>query len=208
MRVKTLLMIPGINTNTSHSQTPITKMPPHPTVAQIRLNNISKCLAVTADTLEIIANSLKTPFLQAIVNTTQSLLENIQVNPFTECSASSSVFHCRQWSKIRIPVPSWWNKLMNCLMQLFWFISSQIQAVNSHPVCWNILGNSQSTWFIVYPSYDWPPLFRTLHKIHTFVDAQQSSSKMKRLFRQSEMSTLLKDCKNGLQQGFDLFQVR
>jgi hypothetical protein len=96
MRVKTLLMIPGINTNTSHSQTPITKMPPHPTVAQIRLNNISKCLAVTADTLEIIANSLKTPFLQAIVNTTQSLLENIQVNPFTECSASSSVFHCRQ----------------------------------------------------------------------------------------------------------------
>ncbi|KAJ7913168.1 hypothetical protein B0H13DRAFT_2326567 [Mycena leptocephala] len=47
----------------------------------------------------------------------------------------------------------------------------------------------------------------TLHKIHTFVEAQQNSSKVKKFFRQGEMSTLLKDCKAGLQQGFESFQV-
>jgi hypothetical protein len=50
-------------------------------------------------------------------------------------------------------------------------------------------------------------VIRTLHKIHTFVEAQQNGSKIKRFFHQGEMSTLLKDCKAGLQQGFEIFQV-
>jgi hypothetical protein len=48
---------------------------------------------------------------------------------------------------------------------------------------------------------------RTLHKIHTFVEAQQNGNKLKIFFHQGEMSTLLKDCKAGLQQGFEIFQV-
>jgi hypothetical protein len=48
---------------------------------------------------------------------------------------------------------------------------------------------------------------RTLHKIHMFVEAQQNGSKVKKFFRQGEMSTLLKDCKAGLQQGLGIFQV-
>jgi hypothetical protein len=48
---------------------------------------------------------------------------------------------------------------------------------------------------------------RTLHKIHTFVEAQQKGSTLKNFFRQGEMSTLLKDCKAGLQQGYEVFQV-
>ncbi|KAF8181470.1 hypothetical protein K438DRAFT_1976198 [Mycena galopus ATCC 62051] len=48
---------------------------------------------------------------------------------------------------------------------------------------------------------------QTLHKIHTFVEAQQNGTKLKTLFRQGEMSTLLKDCKNGLTLGFDFFRV-
>ncbi|KAJ7856997.1 hypothetical protein B0H13DRAFT_1902417 [Mycena leptocephala] len=47
----------------------------------------------------------------------------------------------------------------------------------------------------------------TLHKIHTFVEAQQKGSILKNFFRQGEMSTLLKDCKAGLQQGLEIFQV-
>jgi hypothetical protein len=43
--------------------------------------------------------------------------------------------------------------------------------------------------------------------VHTFVEAQQNSSKLKIFFRQGEMSTLLKDCKTGLQQGLEIFQV-
>ncbi|KAJ7741658.1 hypothetical protein B0H16DRAFT_1564798 [Mycena metata] len=48
----------------------------------------------------------------------------------------------------------------------------------------------------------------TLHKIHAFVEAQQSGSKIKMLFRQGEMNTLLQDCKAGLQQGLDFFQIK
>jgi hypothetical protein len=56
------------------------KMPPQPTVTEIRLNNITECLTITANTLEILASSLKSPFLAAMSNTTQSLLKNIQVH--------------------------------------------------------------------------------------------------------------------------------
>ncbi|KAJ7616215.1 P-loop containing nucleoside triphosphate hydrolase protein [Mycena polygramma] len=45
----------------------------------------------------------------------------------------------------------------------------------------------------------------TLHRVNTFVDAQQNS-KVRSFFRQGEMSALLKDCKAGLQQGLDFFQ--
>jgi hypothetical protein len=58
-------------------------MPPHATLTQTRLNSVVTCLAVTANTLHILATNLKTPFLDAISNTTQSLLNLVEVN-----------FHC------------------------------------------------------------------------------------------------------------------
>jgi hypothetical protein len=36
---------------------------------------------------------------------------------------------------------------------------------------------------------------------------QQNGSKIKKFFRQGEMSTLLKDCQAGLRQGLDYFHV-
>jgi hypothetical protein len=56
------------------------KMPPQPTVTQIRLNNITECLTISVNTAGILASSLKSPLLEAISNTTQSLLKNMQVN--------------------------------------------------------------------------------------------------------------------------------
>ncbi|KAJ6540784.1 hypothetical protein DFH09DRAFT_1395812 [Mycena vulgaris] len=47
----------------------------------------------------------------------------------------------------------------------------------------------------------------TLFKIHTFVEAQQDKSKIRRFFRQGEMGKLLKDCNMGLQEALDLFKV-
>jgi hypothetical protein len=49
--------------------------------------------------------------------------------------------------------------------------------------------------------------FRTLHKIHTFVETQQKGSKVKKFFRQGELNALLKNCKAGLEQGFNFFEV-
>ncbi|KAJ7469057.1 P-loop containing nucleoside triphosphate hydrolase protein, partial [Mycena latifolia] len=47
----------------------------------------------------------------------------------------------------------------------------------------------------------------TLHKIHTFVESQQERNKIKQLFRQGELSTLLKGCKVGLEQALAVFQI-
>ncbi|KAJ7487149.1 hypothetical protein FB451DRAFT_1535652 [Mycena latifolia] len=43
----------------------------------------------------------------------------------------------------------------------------------------------------------------TLHKIHTFVEVQQDRSKIKSFFRQTEMKTLLSECRAGLQHALE-----
>ncbi|KAF7362531.1 ATPase-AAA-core domain-containing protein [Mycena venus] len=47
----------------------------------------------------------------------------------------------------------------------------------------------------------------TLHKVFTFVEAQHESGRIKRFFRQGEMSILLKECYLGLDQALDSFKV-
>ncbi|KAJ7479093.1 hypothetical protein FB451DRAFT_1365656 [Mycena latifolia] len=47
----------------------------------------------------------------------------------------------------------------------------------------------------------------TLHKIHTFVEAQQDGSKIKFFFRQTETKTLLGECRVGLQEAFEVFKT-
>jgi hypothetical protein len=48
---------------------------------------------------------------------------------------------------------------------------------------------------------------RILHRVYTFIEAQQKGNKLKSFFHQDELNTLLKDCQTGLQQNFDFFQV-
>ncbi|KAJ7462904.1 hypothetical protein FB451DRAFT_1494950 [Mycena latifolia] len=47
----------------------------------------------------------------------------------------------------------------------------------------------------------------TLHKIHTFVEAQQDGSKIKSFFRQTETKTLLSECWAGLEQSLEVFKT-
>ncbi|KAJ7085258.1 hypothetical protein C8R44DRAFT_752858 [Mycena epipterygia] len=47
----------------------------------------------------------------------------------------------------------------------------------------------------------------TLHKVYAFMKAQQDGNKIRQLFRQSEMKTLLSDCHIGLQKVFNKFKV-
>ncbi|KAJ7131294.1 hypothetical protein C8R44DRAFT_731531 [Mycena epipterygia] len=44
----------------------------------------------------------------------------------------------------------------------------------------------------------------TLHKIHTFIEAQQDGSKIKHFFRQGAMNTLRQECHTGLQQAVEV----
>jgi hypothetical protein len=48
---------------------------------------------------------------------------------------------------------------------------------------------------------------RTLHKIHSFVEAQQEKIGFKMFFHQGEMTALLKSCNIGLDQAVDVFMV-
>ncbi|KAJ6546726.1 hypothetical protein DFH09DRAFT_1281831 [Mycena vulgaris] len=51
---------------------------PQPIATEIRLNNVLKCFTIAVDTLEVLANSFKTPFLEPISNTVKSLLIAVQ----------------------------------------------------------------------------------------------------------------------------------
>ncbi|KAJ7635272.1 hypothetical protein FB45DRAFT_1057142 [Roridomyces roridus] len=47
----------------------------------------------------------------------------------------------------------------------------------------------------------------TLCQIHTFIDAQQGGKKLRQLFRQNEMSGLLKKCRTGLDEAISVFKT-
>ncbi|KAJ7615947.1 hypothetical protein FB45DRAFT_235546 [Roridomyces roridus] len=47
----------------------------------------------------------------------------------------------------------------------------------------------------------------TLHKIHTFVELQQSGNTIKQFFRQMEVNAMLSQCREGLQDAIQAFQI-
>ncbi|KAJ7896649.1 hypothetical protein B0H14DRAFT_450539 [Mycena olivaceomarginata] len=147
---------------------------PLPTVTQNRLDNVVICLTMTANTLQIIASSMKTPFLGAIINTTQAVLKMIQ-------TVSKHKDDCVQLLE-QI------HKLLNAIMIL------HIKSDEGGEMPIEVL--------------DYVGKFTgILHKIYTFVEAQQKGNRLKSFFRQGELSTLLKDCQAGLQQSFEFFQI-
>ncbi|KAJ6603298.1 hypothetical protein DFH09DRAFT_1458693 [Mycena vulgaris] len=48
----------------------------------------------------------------------------------------------------------------------------------------------------------------TLHKIHTFTEAQKDGNRLKHFFRQNEMSILLRDCRTEVQEALEVFQIQ
>ncbi|KAJ7874608.1 hypothetical protein B0H13DRAFT_2551489 [Mycena leptocephala] len=147
---------------------------PQPSVTQIRLNNITTCLTITSDTLHVLASSLKGPFLEAISNTTQSLLEHIKTVKKNKNDCTELLEQTYQ--------------LLNAIMMVH--IKSDTGG-ELPPSVLNHIGK----------------FTETLHKIHTFVEAQQVGSKVKNFFRQGEMSRLFNECKAGLRQGYDIFEI-
>ncbi|KAF8209990.1 hypothetical protein K438DRAFT_1753595 [Mycena galopus ATCC 62051] len=47
----------------------------------------------------------------------------------------------------------------------------------------------------------------TIHKIHTYLEAQQEGTRIRNFFRQNELNTLLKDCHAGLQHAMEAFKA-
>ncbi|KAJ6579123.1 hypothetical protein DFH09DRAFT_338484 [Mycena vulgaris] len=53
-------------------------MPSQPIATETRFKNILKCFTIAVDTLEVLATTFKTPFLEAMSNTAKSLLTSVQ----------------------------------------------------------------------------------------------------------------------------------
>ncbi|KAJ7803770.1 hypothetical protein B0H14DRAFT_3154322 [Mycena olivaceomarginata] len=143
-------------------------------VTQNQLANVVTGLTMATNTLQIIMDSIQTPFLGAIINTTQAVLQNIQ-------TVSKHKDDCVQLlEKI--------HKLLNAIM----ILHIKSDAGGEMPI--EVLHHVGKFTEI-------------LHKVYTFVEAQQKGNRLKSFFRQGEVSTLLKDCQAGLQQSFDFFQI-
>ncbi|KAJ7730814.1 hypothetical protein B0H16DRAFT_1893575 [Mycena metata] len=150
-------------------------MPHQLTITEVRLNNISKCVAITANTFDVLVDTLKISGLEAISNTVQSLLNLLQTikQDKNECAGLMEQT----------------NELLKAIIGVY--IKSDTGAELPPTILTQLAKFTE-----------------TLHKIHTFVEAQQSGSKIKKFFRQGELGTLLKDCKAGLQQGLDFFNTQ
>ncbi|KAJ7042193.1 hypothetical protein C8F04DRAFT_1229937 [Mycena alexandri] len=150
-------------------------MPRQPTANEVRLNNISKCVAIAANTLDVLVDTLTIPGLEAITNTTQSLLKLVQTVKQNKDECAELMEHTHELLKAIIGV----------------YIKSDTGPELPPSILTEITKFTE-----------------TLHKIHTFVEAQQSGSKVKKFFRQGELAALLKDCKAALQQGFYFFNIK
>ncbi|KAJ7032087.1 P-loop containing nucleoside triphosphate hydrolase protein [Mycena alexandri] len=150
-------------------------MPRQLTITEIRLKNISTCVAITANTLDVLVNTLKISALAAISNTTQSLLKMVETIKQDKDDCAELMEHI--------------DKLLNAIIGVY------LKSDTGAELPPSIL--NQITKFT-----------ETTHKIHAFVEAQQSGSKVKKFFRQGELNALLKNCKAGLQQGLAFFQIR
>ncbi|KAJ7018236.1 P-loop containing nucleoside triphosphate hydrolase protein, partial [Mycena alexandri] len=149
-------------------------MPRQPTITDIRLNNVSKCLNITMSSLQLLADTLKISGLGAILNTTQSLLKFAQMIKQNRNACTELMEQAHQ--------------LLSAIIAIY------IKSDTGGELALSVLNYIAK-------------FTQTLHKIHTFVEAQQSGNRVKMFFQQGEMGALLRDCKAELQQGFDFFQI-
>ncbi|KAJ7696656.1 hypothetical protein B0H16DRAFT_1841151, partial [Mycena metata] len=150
-------------------------MPRQQTITKARLDNISKCVTIAVNTLDVLVNTLKILGLEAMVNTTQSLLKLVPTikQDRNECAELMEQTY----------------NILNAIIGVY--VTSD-NSIELPPSTLNEFTN----------------FTQTLHKIHTFIEAQQNGSKVKKFFQQGELNGLLKDCKAGLQEGIKFFQIK
>ncbi|KAJ7697100.1 hypothetical protein B0H16DRAFT_1484854, partial [Mycena metata] len=149
-------------------------MPRHQTTAEIRLGHVSTCFTLTRSSLQLLVDNLKITGLEAILNTTQSLLK-----------LAESIIHNKNAC---VDLMEHSQELLNGIIMVY--LKSDTGAELAPRVLEHIGKFTQ-----------------TLHKIHTFFEAQQTGNKFKKFFRQGELNALLKDCKAKLQQELEFFQI-
>ncbi|KAJ6486261.1 hypothetical protein DFH09DRAFT_1291617 [Mycena vulgaris] len=149
-------------------------MPQQPANAEVRMNNVIACLTPAVTILKDISDAFETPFIQAIGNTTLSLIASMQSvkNNKDECVRLIENVH----------------QVLDGIINL---------NVKSNPP-----GSLAPATLCHVRKF-----MESLHKIHMFVEGQQEGNKIRQFLRQSEMKTLLNQCRTGLQEACEVFQV-
>ncbi|KAJ7493536.1 hypothetical protein FB451DRAFT_1077291, partial [Mycena latifolia] len=150
-------------------------MPRQPTVTEIRLNSIVDSLTPVLPLLNELNDAFGTPFVQAISNTTLSLITAVQTvkRNKDECVQLMENIHGLLYAIINL------------------HIKSETRG-SLAPITLHHLGK----------------FTETLHKIHMWVEVQQDGNKIKHFFRQNEISTMLKECREGLQEALEVFKIK
>ncbi|KAJ7107018.1 hypothetical protein C8R44DRAFT_744887 [Mycena epipterygia] len=155
-------------------------MPHQTTVTEIRLNSIISCLTPAVRLLNEINDVFGTPFIRAISSTTISLITAVQ-------NVKRNKEECIQFME-------------NTHGILYTIIALHLKSETAGslpPATLDHIG--KFTEYLLF--------YRTLHKIHTFLESQQDGNKIKYFFRQNEINTLRKDCHIGLEEAVKLFKV-
>ncbi|KAJ7212721.1 hypothetical protein GGX14DRAFT_446873 [Mycena pura] len=147
-----------------------------------------------ANLLEIRSTNIKT-CLSATLDTLQILAESLRLSPsFLAIIAPTtrSLLTCAQSirynNKICIELLEQTHELLNAIIVLY--IKSDTGGDLAPSELYHIAKFTE-----------------TLHKIHSFVEAQQDGSRIKKFFRQNEMSALHKACQLGLKEALENFNV-
>ncbi|KAF8181434.1 hypothetical protein K438DRAFT_2021140 [Mycena galopus ATCC 62051] len=164
-------------------------MPQAATVMQISLKNLSASFNLAVPLLNELSDAFGTPFLPAISNTALSLVVAVQNGKRNK----EQCVHLMQSV----------YKVLYAIINLH--MTSEPPG-NLAPTSLYHLG--RFTEYILSADYrvSTEIFFRTLHKIYTFAEAQDTH-KIKSIFRQGEMAALLKNCHTGLQEASEAFKI-
>ncbi|KAJ7092509.1 hypothetical protein C8R43DRAFT_964618 [Mycena crocata] len=142
-----------------------------PSSAQNRLNNSITGFMGVVNTLEVLTEAVKAPFLEPISKTARSVLTLVQTVKHNKSDCSNLI-----------------EQTSNLLYAIVSIYAKSATGANLPPSTLNHIGK----------------FMETLHKIHTYVEAQQDKSKIRHVFRQGELNALLKACGTGLQEALDV----
>ncbi|KAJ7049401.1 hypothetical protein C8F01DRAFT_1265477 [Mycena amicta] len=140
-------------------------MPSRPKASQTRLDSVASKLTVTLETLDVLVDGFKSPFLEPVCLATRSILTAVQT-----AKGNKNDY---------IDVLDGVNQLLSAVIALH--ITSDA-GTELRPSFLQEMGH----------------FVKTLHKVFSLLETQQETSRIKLLFRQGELSTMLQECKADL----------
>ncbi|KAJ6587360.1 hypothetical protein B0H10DRAFT_2234032 [Mycena sp. CBHHK59/15] len=169
-------------------------MPPvnAPLKSRTWTDNVLQSATVAAGALRDISGSSQVPFLHIVSAICFVILSNVQAVKVNKQGCLQMVEQI--------------NELLWAIVDLC--VNSKTGDVLPPSILHNIgnLHSASSTQIV--PNVPEFSTYRTLQKIHSYVEGQLKMGKIKRFFRQGENSQQLDECKTGLQHAVELFSVQ